>query len=125
MGRPADRPHACIKLPLIMASIFLNKFLPKCAVACAIALSAISGGVAQSASGQERDPQKAKTVAVVNGLVVTEDQVQKAAAADIERLTLQQEQLQAEFQRNRHQALETALNRLIEEKLLDAEVSRL
>ncbi|HEY3131575.1 MAG TPA: thioredoxin domain-containing protein [Acidobacteriota bacterium] len=92
---------------------------------CAITLSAVSGGVAQSSSVQERDPQKSKAVAVVNGLAVTEDQVQKAAAADLERLTLQQEQLQAEFQRNKHQALETALNHLIEEKLLDAEVTRL
>lgn len=63
-------------------------------------------------------------MAVVNGVVVTEDQVQKAAEADLERLALQQEQLQAEYQRNRHQVLEATLNRLIEEKVLDSEASQ-
>ncbi|MBI4456520.1 MAG: thioredoxin domain-containing protein [Acidobacteria bacterium] len=69
-------------------------------------------------------PSGSKTLAMVNGVAVTEEQVQNAARMDLERLEMQQSVLQAEFTRNKHQIVEVSLNRLVEEKLLDAEVAQ-
>lgn len=65
-----------------------------------------------------------KALAVVNGVSITEDQVTAAAAADLEKLELQQLQFQAEYGRNKHAIIEMNLNRIVEAKLLDAEAAK-
>jgi protein-disulfide isomerase len=109
----------------MISSIFQNESLTKWALLCLFVLPSITGrALAQPEAAQQKDPQKSKALAIVNGSAVTEDQVRKAAESDLERLQLQQEQLRAEYERNRHQIVEATLNRLIEEKLLDAEASQ-
>ncbi|MBI3939617.1 MAG: thioredoxin domain-containing protein, partial [Acidobacteria bacterium] len=66
----------------------------------------------------------AKTLAVVNGVSITKDQVQSAAQADLERLEMQQLQLQAEYRRNQHQIIQANLDRIVEVKLLEAEAAK-
>ena len=65
-----------------------------------------------------------KTLALVDGAAITEEQVQAAAGPDLEKLELQQLQLQAEATRNRHTIIEMNLNRIVEGKLLAAEVAK-
>jgi protein-disulfide isomerase len=81
-------------------------------------LIAVSGPLAAQGGGAA-----GKTLATVDGAVITEEQVRKQAAVDMEKLDMQQLQLLAELGRNRHQLIEGNLNRLIEEKLLDAEAA--
>src|SRR5690242_2812499 len=91
----------------MISSIFQNESLTKCALLYLLVLASIAdGALAQSASAQQKDSQKPKALAVVNGSPVTEDQVRKAAESDLERLQLQQEQFRAEYERNKHQVME-------------------
>jgi protein-disulfide isomerase len=65
-----------------------------------------------------------RTVASVNNVPITQDELDKAAAGELERLEVQRLQSEANFTRNRYQALQTNLNRLIEGKLLAAAVAK-
>ncbi len=65
-----------------------------------------------------------KAVATVSGVAISEDELNKAAAADLEKLDLQKIQFEANYTRSRHQILENTLKRLVEERLLDAEAAR-
>lgn len=65
-----------------------------------------------------------KTLGVVNGEDITEDQVNQAAAKDLENLEIRWMQAQTNHQRDQHEALEKALDSLIEEKLLAAEAAK-
>src|SRR5688572_2077979 len=80
-------------------------------------LIAVSGPLAAQGGGAS------KTLATVDGAVITEEQVRKQATADMEKLEMQQLQFLAELGRNRHQLIEGNLNRMIEEKLLDSEAA--
>lgn len=82
-------------------------------VAALVTLSAMA--IAQSR------PQR---LGVVNGEVLTEEQVTKAAARDLENLELKRLQAEATNKRERHEILEKTLNGMIEDKLLAAEAAK-
>ncbi|HYK87999.1 MAG TPA: thioredoxin domain-containing protein [Acidobacteriota bacterium] len=81
-------------------------------------------GLSPQAPGQERSPAGPRTVASVDGTAISEEELNKAAAADLEKLDVQKLQFEANFIRNRQQILENTLKRLVEERLLDAEAAR-
>lgn len=74
---------------------------------------------------QDAKPAASGVVATVDGKPITEDEVKKAAAAELESLEIQKLQNDANYARERHQVLESSLDRLIEERLLNAEAARL
>src|SRR5579862_7630988 len=62
--------------------------------------------------------------AVVNGETITEDQVKKAAAEDLENLQLRKMQAEAGFQRDEHSIYERTLTNIVDDKLLAAEAKK-
>ena len=76
--------------------------------------------IAHSALAQST-PKKA---AVVNGETVTEQEVQVLAAGDLESLDQKRAQFELTFERDRQAALQNALDRLIEQRVLDAEAKK-
>lgn len=74
---------------------------------------------------QNQSAPRGKTVASVSGTLITEEDLVKAAAEQLEKLTIQQLQAEASLRQERHQMLESTLNQIIEERLLDAEARRL
>jgi predicted DsbA family dithiol-disulfide isomerase len=72
-----------------------------------------------------QDPSRgAKALGSVDGVVITEAQARTAGAADLDALEMQMSKARAEFARREHQILESALSRLIEDKLLQAEAAK-
>jgi protein-disulfide isomerase len=69
--------------------------------------------------GKEEGPQG--VLAVVQGGVVTEAEVEAAAAADLEKIELEWLQRQAAHLRSKHEAKKKALDRLVEERLVELE----
>jgi len=65
-----------------------------------------------------------KRLGVVNGQAITEDEVSKAAAKDLDNVELKRLQNEANYRREKQDALEKAFNALIEEKVLDAEAAK-
>ena len=65
-----------------------------------------------------------KTLGVVNGEVITEEQVTKAAARELEGIELKRLQSEATQKRDMQEAMEKALNSLLQEKLMDAEAAK-
>lgn len=65
-----------------------------------------------------------KTVAVVNGESITESEVQKAAAPELEKLDQKQKQFMATLERDKKGAVEDALEDIVNRKLLDAEAKK-
>jgi protein-disulfide isomerase/Skp family chaperone for outer membrane proteins len=84
-------------------------------IACAFLISVMACAQAQNSS---------KAVAVVNGESITEDQVQKEAATELQRLEQKREQFLAGNQREKKKAVEDALAELVTEKLLGAEAKK-
>jgi protein-disulfide isomerase/Skp family chaperone for outer membrane proteins len=80
------------------------------------ALSALST-VAAAQSGSQR-------LGVVNGEVITEEQVNKAAAKALENVELKRMQSEANYKREKQEAMEKALNAIMEEKVLAAEAAK-
>ena len=74
---------------------------------------------------QDKEPAGSKVLATVNGKPITEEELTKAAASELETLETQKLQYEANYARERHQVLENSLGRLIEERLLNAEAARL
>ncbi len=66
----------------------------------------------------------AKKLAVVNGDTITEDQVNSAAATELENLSLRQLQLQAGFAQDKHEILEKTLDALVQNKLFAMEAAK-
>src|ERR1051326_3622026 len=66
----------------------------------------------------------AKKWAVVNGETITEDQVKKAAADDLDDLELRKAQAQVGFQRDEQTIYERTLTRIVDNKLLDTEAKK-
>jgi protein-disulfide isomerase len=76
-------------------------------------------------SGQGAKQKKPLTKAgSLDGAAITEDQVRKEATSELESLELQALQFQAEHRIKEHDILEEALQRLLEEKMLDLEASK-
>jgi protein-disulfide isomerase len=81
------------------------------------ALMLLISGIASGQSGS-------KKLAVVNGEVITEDQVRKAAAGELEKLDVRREGFLAENDRDQSTVLEEALNNILEDKLVTAEAKK-
>ncbi len=64
---------------------------------------------------------EARPVATFNGTTITEDDLRQAAAADLEKLSLQAQQIRANLARMEQQILENNLIRLLADKLFEAE----
>lgn len=62
-----------------------------------------------------------KTVATFNGKNVTEEELRRAAAADLDDLRIRIQQLNASMTRAEHQILESSLIRLLADKMFEAE----
>jgi hypothetical protein len=60
-----------------------------------------------------------------NGKAITEEELSKTAAPELESLEMQKLQYEATYARDRHQVLQNSLDRLIEGRLLAAEAARL
>ncbi len=67
---------------------------------------------------------KTASVAVVNGIPITEEELTQAAAPDLEKLELQRLQVNANLIRSHHEVMEWNLSRLIEAKVLAAEAAK-
>ena len=67
---------------------------------------------------------QSKTLAVVNGESITEDQVQKEAAPELERLKQKRQQFEATMERDQKAAVAEALEEIVNEKLLSAEAKK-
>ena len=65
-----------------------------------------------------------KTLAVVNGESITEEQVQKAAAAELDRLEQKRKQFLVTHERDKKNAVEDALEELVNDKLLGLEAKK-
>ncbi len=63
-------------------------------------------------------------VARFQGAVITQEELTKFSAADLERLEADRLQFEARMERTRHEILETNLARLLERKLLEAEAAQ-
>ena len=77
-------------------------------------------GLSLSAAAQSGS----KTIATVNGQNITEDEVNKAAAADLQNLEMKRLQTEATYNRDKSDILERSLNQLMEDKLLAAEAAK-
>lgn len=67
---------------------------------------------------------QSRTLAVVNGESITEEQVQKAAAPQLERLEQKRQQFLVTFERDKKNAVEDALEEIVNDKLLDLEAKK-
>lgn len=63
-------------------------------------------------------------VAKFEGITITQDDLNKASAQDLEKLEMERIQFNVNWERNKHQVLETNLSRLLEDKLLQAEAAQ-
>ncbi len=99
--------------------IMANRIARALALICALALAA-----EPSVSAQDIKAAKSAAVATLGGAVITEEELKKAAARDLQQLELQRVQFEANYERSRHAILEKNLSRLLEEKLLEAEAAK-
>jgi len=77
-----------------------------------------------SVLGTAAAAQGPKRLGAVNGEAITEEQVSKAAAKDLENVELKRLQNEANYRREKQDAMEKALNALMEERVLDAEATK-
>jgi predicted DsbA family dithiol-disulfide isomerase len=82
-------------------------------------------GISVPLSAQEPPPLKPGAVAVVAGKPISEDELKRETSADLFKLEMQKLQAEASYERGRYQVRENALNKLIEDRLLDAEAAKL
>ncbi len=76
------------------------------------------------AAAQEKPATLPKVLSSIQGMKVTDEEVNRAAAADLDKLQAQKLQFEANYERNLHQALENALQRVVEDKLVAAEAAK-
>lgn len=67
---------------------------------------------------------QSKTVAIVNGESISEEQVQKAANAELESLDQKRQQFMVNLERDKTKAVAGALDEIVNEKLLTAEAKK-
>lgn len=83
-------------------------------------------GCSAASFSQHNLPNKNSEVyAVVNGITVTRSEVEQAAAADLEKLEQSRVQFEAGLERDKQKSLENNLDKIVENKLIDAEIARL
>ena len=68
--------------------------------------------------------QGAQKLGVVNGEVLTDEQVNSAAARDLAELELKRLQAEAKYKQDKHDILEKTLDGLIQDRLLQAEATK-
>ena len=85
-------------------------------------IAALVLGFAVSAAAQTSPALK--KLAVVNGEIVTDEQVKKSAAADLDSIEVRRLQDAAETARDEHAAYEKALNAIIDNRLILAEAKK-
>jgi protein-disulfide isomerase len=73
---------------------------------------------------QKKVDLRPQTVATFNGTNITEEELRKAAADDLDQLHLQVQQMNANLARAEHEILETNLIRLLADKLFEAEAAK-
>src|SRR6185436_21153068 len=78
----------------------------------------LAGGASLEAKTESKPANKA---AVVNGVVVTVDEVAAKAKDRLDELDLQHQQMEMKFQQERTNRLLTTLGELLEERMLDLE----
>lgn len=81
--------------------------------------------LAQAVVAQEKTRSAPNVAASIQGVAITQDELNKAAAADLEKLDIQRLQFEAQLAQARQQVLETTLRRMIQDKVLSAEAARL
>ncbi len=67
---------------------------------------------------------KPMVVAVFNGTSITDEDLRKVSAADLDRLSMDVDQMNTNISRLAHQILETNLLRLLQDKLFEAEAAK-
>ena len=75
---------------------------------------------AASASAQSNPGR----VAVVNGQTITQQELEKAAEADLKNLEMRRQQQEASLAQDKQQILTKALEELVSDKLLEAEAAK-
>ena len=73
---------------------------------------------------QKKVDLRPQTVATFNGTPITDQELRKAAADDLDQLHLQVQQMNANLARAEHEILETNLIRLLADKLFEAEAAK-
>ncbi len=73
---------------------------------------------------QESTQPKSPAVATFKGTTITEEELRKAAAGDLDKLSIQVQGMNANMTRAEHQILETNLSRLLADKLFEAEATK-
>jgi protein-disulfide isomerase len=73
---------------------------------------------------QDSSQKRPKIGISVTGVSISDDDVLRAASSELEKIELEKMQSEANYERNRHQALENALVRLVEEKLVSVEAAK-
>jgi protein-disulfide isomerase len=101
--------------------LYSRYILPK---TLAIAALCMIGAIPLVGATDAKKQPAPNTVAVFNGAQINEDELEKAAAADLANLELQRQQMTANYQRTKHQILERNLSRLLEDKILVAEAAK-
>ena len=101
---------------------FLNRYNIKTLLVLSLFLSCISSLPAQGPA--TLSTPKPRTVATFNGTSVTEEDLRKAAAADLDNLNLQAQQMSASLAQTEHKILETHLIRLLADKVFEAEAAK-
>ncbi len=89
-------------------------------------LSGIYPLAAQEAAAPKPQPAASKpmVVATFNGTSITDEDLRKVSAADLDRLAMDVDQMNTNISRVAHQILETNLLRLLEDKLFEAEAAK-
>lgn len=77
-----------------------------------------------SIQGSEKKADGNKRMASINGVAITEAQVRSEAAADLEALELQMLRAKAAYERKQYEVLKDSMQRILEEKLLEAEAAK-
>jgi predicted DsbA family dithiol-disulfide isomerase len=80
--------------------------------------------VSFSGVSRAQAPGQAKPVAVINGEVIREDQLQQEAAPQLQRLEEKRAQFLAGLERDKAKAVEDALNEIVTGRLLDLEAKK-
>jgi protein-disulfide isomerase len=100
-----------------MRSCFRMSAIAALAMACCLVSQMQLG-----AHGQKKS--KNKQLASIDGVAIMESQVRKEGADDLESLELKKLRAQASFVQDEQEILSSALDRIVEEKLLEAEAAK-
>ena len=89
-----------------------------------ISIVAVFAGLLPFASVVDAVQSQARALATVNGESITEDQARQAAASDLEQLQIRREGFLASNDREQHDAIQKALESILEDRLILAEAKK-